>query len=299
MAHKFLVHKGNQNIEAYIGSLDVARDGRLYAEIIEEFRALGAQTKMRSEKVDALERYRQVPLHAMFLYTSEDRVISDYILQNWGALDSLSGDCCDLHPTLDQFRCAEDAYDFIEKLDVVKDSGFRTLTELPGLLFWNLKAESEFVSFGPDCTAAQITAAVRTVFEEVRKRAQLASVRRARERLNTMKGTNSGNAVTTRSLWKDLWPLVLAFGCVICAIAIASIWVSPWVLGVVLLASIIVFLTIGALALRSRGQLSEKGLISILTQLIRHLPLLKKSGDTAPTGAGKGEKKQLTRRSTE
>lgn len=62
--------------------------------LISEFKKLGASFKNNNRgyiEHDFLERYRNVPLHALFLYTSEDEDVAKYILHNWGALDTLSG----------------------------------------------------------------------------------------------------------------------------------------------------------------------------------------------------------------
>lgn len=40
-------------------------------------------------------RYLRVPNHAMFLFTSEDDALNQYIQNHWKALDRLTGNACD------------------------------------------------------------------------------------------------------------------------------------------------------------------------------------------------------------
>jgi len=88
--------------------------------LISEFKKLGANFKNGRAYInqDFLERYRKIPLHALFLYTSEDKDVAAYIVHNWGVLDTLSGEVCDIYPSLEQFQNIEDAYDYIKELTV-------------------------------------------------------------------------------------------------------------------------------------------------------------------------------------
>jgi hypothetical protein len=206
---EFLEAKGLTGFEAYLGSVQALKDERLYESLIEECAALGARTKPLKEgsrRIDALERYRKVPLHAVFLYTTEDHLVAEYIQQNWGALDSLSGDLCDIHPSVNQFHAREDAYDFIDRLDVVQRSGFSLYSSLPGLFFWDLNSGSEYVPFGQDASCAAIITVVRTIFEEVRKESNLDSVRRAKRRLTSTKQEAEWNAEEKTTLARLILP---------------------------------------------------------------------------------------------
>lgn len=167
---EYLSLRGIREINEYIGSLKALRNGLVYQMLTDEAVRLGAQPKAsaRARTADLLERYRSVPLHAIFLYTSEDEFVSDYILKNWGALDTLSGEICDIHPTINQFSNEEDAYDFIANLDVVHDTNFRAYSKLPGLFFWDNEGEAEYIPFGQDATISDIKRIVRVIFERIR-----------------------------------------------------------------------------------------------------------------------------------
>ncbi|MGH2479373.1 MAG: toll/interleukin-1 receptor domain-containing protein, partial [Ktedonobacteraceae bacterium] len=155
--------------------------GKMYQELTDTFVNLGAHPKSNHKVAseDMLERYRQVPLHAIFLYTSEDAEIATYILDHWGALDTLAGDVCDIHPIFNQFTNAEDAYDYIEHLQVIKATGFRAYSKLPGLFFWDLTGDAVYVPFGPDISSSHIKRVIRVIFEEVHRAPVLSSVKRA------------------------------------------------------------------------------------------------------------------------
>jgi hypothetical protein len=166
---EYLSIRGIREINEYIGNLKALRNGLVYQALTDEAVGLGAQPKAttRDRTVDLLERYRSVPLHAVFLYTSEDEFVSDYILKNWGALDTLSGELCDIHPAINQFSNEEDAYDFIANLDVVRDTNFRAYSKLPGLFFWDNEGEAEYIPFGQDATISDIKRIVRIIFERI------------------------------------------------------------------------------------------------------------------------------------
>lgn len=151
-----------------------------------EFKKLGASFKNNSRKAiehDFLERYRKVPLHALFLYTSEEENVAEYILHNWGALDTLSGENCDIYPSLEQFRNLEDAYDYIEKLTVLKRNKFLDYSKLPGIFFWDNSGNTEYVPLEQDVIPNKIKIIVRTVFEEITKNPIIHSVTRAKDRI--------------------------------------------------------------------------------------------------------------------
>lgn len=151
-----------------------------------EFKKLGANFKNNSRTYinhDFLERYRSVPIHAIFLYTSEDEYVADYILHNWGALDTLSGDNCDIYTCLEQFHNLEDAYDYIEKLTVLKKNTFLGYSKLPGIFFWDNSGNTEYVPLEQDAIPSKIKMIVRIVFEQIIKNPVIHSVTRAKGRI--------------------------------------------------------------------------------------------------------------------
>lgn len=164
---------------------DLRQEG-LSQKLLDAFIELGArpQAGQNLADEDLLERYATIPLHAVFLYTSEDKAIPDYILEHWGALDSLSGSICDIHPLLAQFQNAGQAYEYIDKLNIVKESTFNEFSQLPGLFFWDHVGNTEFVSFGIEAQPVQIKNVLRVVFEELRREPDLKAVKRAKRILS-------------------------------------------------------------------------------------------------------------------
>lgn len=156
----------------------------------------GIKTKPRINKDSdafSLERYRNIPMHAIFLYTSEDEVVSNYIINHWGALDSLSGNYCDIHPTLDQFESKEDAYDFIEGLRVIKDSNIDIISKLPGIFFWDMEAQSSLISFSSIETESELTKLLRNLFDEIRKKPEISTVKKFKPNKNLVAKNISTN----------------------------------------------------------------------------------------------------------
>ena len=171
------------NINDYVGDIQALREGRVHQELTDRLAATGAikpgPTK-QTEPEDILERYRSVQLHAVFLYTSEDAEVHTYITKHWKALASLSANKCDIYPIITQFNNSEDAYDFIEQLDMVRQSKARpAYSDLPGIFFWDNFGDSAYISFSLLATQATIRNSLRVIFEEIRREPTIAAVRRA------------------------------------------------------------------------------------------------------------------------
>jgi len=173
------------DVEPYVGDPEALKQRRTHDSIADIFEKLGAKRKSQEEGPtdDLLERYIAVPLHAVFLFTSEDSLVSKYVLDNWGALDSLSDDFCDIHPALDQFEYREDAYDYVRNLRIPGADSV-TVSSLPGILFWDLQGNSAFVSFGSSCTMDQMKHILRTLFEEIHRGPTIGAVKRAKHVLS-------------------------------------------------------------------------------------------------------------------
>lgn len=150
-------------------------------DLLEAFIKLGARASKDQSLTgeDLLERYANVPLHAFFLYTSEDEAISSYILNNWDALDALSGTICDIHPLLEQFQSTKSAYEYIQTVDILKEASFCNLSQLPGLFFWDHAGGTAYISFGVEAKPTHIKNVLRVVFEELYREPSLASINRA------------------------------------------------------------------------------------------------------------------------
>jgi hypothetical protein len=124
---------------------------------------------LRTGPDDPIRRYRRIPLHAMFLYSSEDREFASYVSANWHALDGMSGNFCDLHPSLDQLRGAEDAYNALDLVpEIIGGTGRVRLSELPGIMFWDQRGRAEYVSFSNMNSHDQIRSGLRQIFEGIR-----------------------------------------------------------------------------------------------------------------------------------
>lgn len=97
--------------------------------------AKGATPEARAS--DALERYIGVPNRMLILYSSEDEAIDAYILKHWAALDRLSGDICDIYPSLLQLEGGEDAYSTLADLTHIPGANTIKVRDLPVVLLWS------------------------------------------------------------------------------------------------------------------------------------------------------------------
>ena len=253
---------------------DDRRAANLHSSLTRELLQDGINPKLVSleRNDDLLERYRNVPLHAMFLYSSEDTGVDDYVRRNWGALDSMSGDCCDIHPTMAQLHGQEDAYDLLDELHVPTPPDL-SLPSLPGILFWNRDGDSVYVPFGHGADANVITACLRAIFGELRRSPTLGTVKAAKETLTHTARNNVG--YQHRPIWKDLAPLGAVFLVIIAFIAGISRLVSPLLFGAIIIAGILGLVIVSAIALRDRNQLSEEGWRATVASVLDRLPLLR------------------------
>lgn len=100
--------------------------------------ASGATPEAR--QIDALQRYISVPNRMLILYSSEDEAIGAYILDHWAALDRLSGEICDIYPSLLQLDGGEDAYSAIAELHNIPGANTIKFRDLPIVLIWSDEA---------------------------------------------------------------------------------------------------------------------------------------------------------------
>lgn len=94
--------------------------------------------------------------------------------------------------------------------------------------------------------------------------------------------THSRTPELKRSLWPDLLPLLFGFVVVIGVIAAVAKWVSPLLIGVVLIAALLAFLAIGILVWRRQDSLSESATSKLIGAIINSLPLLRRPSGTKP-----------------
>lgn len=141
---------------------------------------LRASNEPESRNFDLLERYRSVPNHAMFLYTSEDALIERYIREHWSALDGLSGEVCDIHVSLMQLLGEEDAYSQIEEVKSIP--GLNTLdpSDLPALHIWSNSASLR-IRLRSFPTEEGLRDVLRLIFSELRNTDSPLSLTRVEE----------------------------------------------------------------------------------------------------------------------
>jgi hypothetical protein len=112
---------------------------------------------------DPLSRYKKVPLHAIFLYSSLNNYIEDYIKKNWKSLSSMSWDYCDIYRSIDQLTKESDAFDMINQINANID-----ISKLPGILFWgNEISNYHFLSFR-DLRKKDISNLLQIVFQQIK-----------------------------------------------------------------------------------------------------------------------------------
>ena len=117
----------------------------------------------QSRGYDPLERFLRVPNHAMFLFTSEDRLLDAYIREHWSALDGLSGEACDIHVSLLQLGGEEDFYTQLDDVRSIRGIDAIKPSDLPALHIWSDTAACT-VSLARCETEAALRDAIRSVF---------------------------------------------------------------------------------------------------------------------------------------
>ena len=139
---------------------------------------------------DPVGRYRSVPLHGIFMYSTEDTEFSKYIDANWRALDRMSGDYCDMYPSIDQLIGLEDVYDVLNSQSkLVRGMSAVSLSDLPGIMFWDNHGASEYISFAGRDNPGAIRDALRAIFERLRQKAIIQNIVTARLRLESVENS--------------------------------------------------------------------------------------------------------------
>lgn len=117
---------------------------------------------------DLLERYRSVPNHAMFLFSSADELLDNYIRKHWWELDGLSADSCDIHVSVLQLFGDEDLYTQLDDVRTIPGLDSIDPTELPSLHVWSGDAAIR-ISLTPFNSESALRDALRLVFGELRR----------------------------------------------------------------------------------------------------------------------------------
>lgn len=118
--------------------------------------------------IDLLERYRAVPNHAIFLFSSADAVLDNYIRKNWWELDGLSGDSCDIHVSMMQLFGDEDVYTQLDDVRTIPGLSSIDPSQLPFLHIWSdsVALQISLTSFNSESILRD---ALRLVFGEIRR----------------------------------------------------------------------------------------------------------------------------------
>jgi hypothetical protein len=159
---------------------------------------------VREVPLDPLERYRRIPLHALFLYTSQAKVMDSYLEDNWCLLHKQSANYCDIYPVKSQHEydhdkdISEDATDFLEKSKIINTKHAIDLSDLPGMFFWNHRGETEYISFLDDKSYDGLSKSINIIFKEIKKDPTIHAVRRAKRKVEKQK--------TLPDLFKGLLP---------------------------------------------------------------------------------------------
>jgi hypothetical protein len=115
------------------------------------------------------------------MYSTEDTEFSKYIEVNWRALDRMSRDSCDLYPSIDQLMGLEDVYDVVEsQSELVHGISEISLSDLPGIMFWENSGASEYISFSGRDPSDAIREALRIIFDHIRRKPVIQNVKKAR-----------------------------------------------------------------------------------------------------------------------
>jgi len=165
--------------ESLLEQLVRLKKGEYYKEFFEKLLDRSVRIKKRNrsyiESIDPLDRYRTVPLHAIFLYSSQHDYIQDYIIKNWGALSSMSGDYCDIYFSVDQLDYEIDAFDVIDQIKAFKQVD---IEKLPGILFWEKDVSNNYFLSFDDLDNKNVTDLLFIVFQQIRKSQNLKSIKR-------------------------------------------------------------------------------------------------------------------------
>ncbi len=173
---------------SYIGDLQALQNGTAHSMLLKELIEQGIKPCIGQALPleDPLARYKDIPLHARFLYTSMDPSVKPCILNNYATIDALSRDKCDIYLSIEQFNNpGETTLDYLENSLVLKTSGVKIgYHNLPGIFFWDHQWQGEFVSFKRLASESEINTILLRVFQEIREDPTIAAVRRAKKFLH-------------------------------------------------------------------------------------------------------------------
>jgi hypothetical protein len=170
----------------YIGDWQALQNGTAHSMLLKELIESGIQPRIGQTLPleDPLARYKDIPLHARFLYTSLDPSIESYILNHYVTIDSLARDKCDIYLSIRQFHNPGETIDYLENSLILRTSGVQIgYHDLPGIFFWDHQWEGEFVPLRRSGNESEISPVLLRVFQEIREDPTIAAVRRAKKLL--------------------------------------------------------------------------------------------------------------------
>jgi hypothetical protein len=173
-------------LRPYIGDWQALQDGAVYRQLLKELSEQGIilQGSRELPLEDPLARYKNIPLHACFLYTSMDPQVKSSIQKHYVTLEGMSRDRCDIYLSIEQLKNPAETLDFLEHSLILKYSGVQIgYDELPGMFFWNRQWEGEYISFRSSMSVAGINMILLRVFQGIREEPTLAAVRRVKQSL--------------------------------------------------------------------------------------------------------------------
>lgn len=171
---------------SYIGNWQALQEGTVYRQLLRELFEQGIRPQVGQELPleDPLTRYKNIPLHARFLYTSMSLLVEDSIVKHYATLKGLSRDRCDIYLSIEQFNNPAETLDYLEYSPVLKQSGIQVgYDDLPGIFFWNRQWEGEYISFKSHMSDSGINTILLRVFQGIREDPTIAAVRRIKQSL--------------------------------------------------------------------------------------------------------------------
>jgi hypothetical protein len=213
---------------------------------------------------DLFERYLSIPNKMMIFYTSEDEALEKYIRNHWNALDGLSGEVCDVFPSLLQLHGDEDAYDQIGELGTLPGASGIALTDLPAILLWS--DFSHAVLSLKNVEQQDFVRVFRYVFSDLRQLngpIRDADARRIIEGVRKMSASrDSARASIMAALFPLFWsiPLVLLLPIMIYYLNIVGSFGSI----VIFFFLLLLYGLVGAFSLKAQGKLADKEFVELV-----------------------------------
>ena len=172
------------SLQSYIGDWSALQNGTIHRLLLKELMEEGIKprTGQALPLEDPLARYKDIPLHARFLYTPIHLSVMSSIIEHYATIDLLSRNRCDIYLSLEQLKNPDETLDYLEYSPVLRESGVRIgYHDLPGIFFWDHQWKGEFISFGADADRSEINRILLRVFEEMREEPTIGAIKRVKK----------------------------------------------------------------------------------------------------------------------